>query len=181
VRATMFSMRALPPALAVLALLTPSFAWADAPVRTPPPTSAEARISIDFKDADIVDVVRLMSEVGQFQVVVDPGISCKLTLKLKEVPWDTALDIALRVCGLGSESDNGIMRVAPVAKLTAEHQARRQLAEEQKLNRPLRTVRYRLSYARAAELAPLIKKFLSPRGDVIFDPRTNTLIITDVD
>ena len=134
------------------------------PARAASAAPAEARISVDFKDADIVDVVRLLSEVGQFQVVVDPGISCKLTLKLKEVPWDTTLDIALRVCGLGSEDDNGIVRVAPVAKLTAEHQARRQLAEAQKLNRPLRTVRYTLSYARAAELAPLIKKFLSPAG-----------------
>jgi type II secretory pathway component HofQ len=172
-------MRALP-LLACAVLTATSVAAADAP----PPrreAPAEARISLDFKDADIVDVVRLMSEVGQFQVVVDPGITCKLTLKLKEVAWDSALDVALRVCGLGAESDNGIMRVAPVAKLTAEHQARRQLADEQKLNRPLRTVRYTLSYARAAELAPLIKKFLSPRGDVIYDARTNTLIITDVD
>jgi type IV pilus assembly protein PilQ len=156
---------------------------ADAPPAraTTSASSAEARISIDFKDADIVDIVRLLSEVGNFQVVIDPGTSCKLTLKLKEVPWDSALEVALRVCGLGSESDNGIVRVAPVAKLTAEHQERRRLAEEQKLNRPLRTVRYTLSYARAAELAPLIKKFLSPRGDVVFDARTNTLIITDVD
>jgi type II secretory pathway component HofQ len=155
--------------------------FADAPIRATAPASAEALISLDFKDADIVDVVRLMAEVGQFQVVVDPGVSCKLTLKLKSVPWDTALDLALRVCSLGQETDNGIVRVAPVAKLTAEYQARRQLAEAQKLNRPLRTVRYTLSYARAAELAPLIKKFLSPRGDVVFDARTNTLIVTDVD
>lgn len=155
---------------------------ADAPVSRATATSpSEARISVDFKDADIVDIVRLLSEVGNFQVVIDPGTSCKLTLKLKEVPWDSALDVALRVCGLGSENDGGIVRVAPVAKLTAEHQERRRLAEEQRLNRPLRTVRYTLSYARAAELAPLIKKFLSPRGDVVFDARTNTLIITDVD
>ena len=174
-------MRTILRLLALIVVAAPSAGFADAPLRATAPTSNEAQISIDFKDADIVDVVRLMSEVGQFQVVVDPGVSCKLTLKLREVPWDTALDIALRVCGLGSESDNGIVRVAPVAKLTAEHQAQRQLAEAQKLNRPLRTVRYTLSYARAAELAPLIKKFLSPRGDVIFDPRTNTLIISDVD
>ena len=155
---------------------------ADAPLaRATGAAPAEARISVDFKDADIVDIVRLLSEVGNFQVVIDPGTSCKLTLKLKEVPWDTALDVALRVCSLGSENDNGIVRVAPVAKLTAEHQERRRLAEEQKLNRPLRTMRYTLSYARAAELAPLIKKFLSPRGDVVFDARTNTLIVTDVD
>jgi type IV pilus assembly protein PilQ len=163
------------------ALAVPAVA-ADAPMaRATSTPSAEALISIDFKDADIVDVVRLLSEVGQFQVVIDPGTSCRLTLKLKEVPWDTTLDIALRVCGLGYETDNGIVRVAQVAKLTAEHQERRKLAEEQKLNRPLRTVRHTLSYARAADLAPLIKKFLSPRGDVVFDARTNTLIITDVD
>jgi type II secretory pathway component HofQ len=68
-----------------------------------------------------------------------------------------------------------------VAKLSAELAERRRLAEEQRLNRPLRTVRYRLSYARAAELAPLIKKFLSPRGDVVYDARTNTLYITEVE
>ncbi|HEU5310627.1 MAG TPA: secretin N-terminal domain-containing protein [Candidatus Eisenbacteria bacterium] len=167
---------------AALAVAVVPAVAADAPPSRANATSpSEARISVDFKDADIVDIVRMLSEVGNFQVVIDPGISCKLTLKLKEVPWDSTLDVALRVCGLGSESDGGIVRVAPVAKLTAEHQERRRLAEEQKLNRPLRTVRYTLSYARAAELAPLIKKFLSPRGDVVFDARTNTLIITDVD
>src|SRR6266536_297932 len=165
--------------LLALAVAAPAVA-ADAPAGRPLPP-AETRISVDFKDADIVDIVRLMSEVGNFQVVVDPGVACKLTLKLKEVPWDTALEMSLRVCGLGSETDNGIVRVAPVAKLTAEHAERRKLAEEQKLNRPLRTVHYTLSYARAAAVAPLIKKFLSPRGDVVFDARTNTLIITDID
>ena len=172
------------PSLFVAVLLSAAVsAGADAPAKAggAASTSNEARISVDFKDADIVDIVRLLSEVGNFQVVIDPGVSCKLTLKLKEVPWDSTLDVALRVCGLGYENDNGIVRVAPVAKLTAEHEARRRLAEEQKLNRPLRTVRYQLSYARAAELAPVIKKFLSPRGDVVFDARTNTLIITDID
>ena len=145
------------------------------------PAPSETRISIDFKDADILDVIRLMAEVGNFQVVVDPGVSCKLTLKLKEVPWDSALDVILRSCGLGQDTDNGIVRVAPVAKLTEEAAARRRLAEEKSLDRPLRTTRYRLSYAKAAELAPLIKKFLSPRGEVVVDPRTNTLIITDIE
>jgi type IV pilus assembly protein PilQ len=144
-------------------------------------TATETRISLDFKDADILDVVRLMSEVGSFQVVVDPGVACKLTLKLKEVPWDAALDVALRSCGLGHEEESGIVRVAPVARLTEEAAARRRLAEEQRLDRPLRTTRYRLSYAKATELAPLIKKFLSPRGEVVVDPRTNTLIITDIE
>lgn len=145
------------------------------------PATQEARISVDFKDADILDIVRLMAELGNFQVVAHPGITCKLTLKLKEVPLDTAFDLALKTCGLGYEESSGIYRIAPTATLTAEHAATRKLVDEQKLNRPMKTRMYRLSYARAAEMAPLVKKFLSPRGEVIFDARTNTLIVTDIE
>jgi type IV pilus assembly protein PilQ len=154
-----------------------------APAASPavPDTAGEANVSIDFKDADIRDVVLLMAEVGGFQVVIDPGVACQLTLKLKDVRWDTALDLALRACGLGYDVDNAIYRIAPTAKLASEMAERRRFTEEQRLNRPVRTVRYRLSYARAAELALLVKKFLSPRGDVVWDARTNTLYITDIE
>ena len=145
-----------------------------------PQNDGEARISIDVKDADIVDVVRLFAEVGGFQVVVDPGVSCKLTLKLNEVLWTSALDVALKSCGLGRDAENDIVRVAPVAKLVAETEAQRKLDEERALAGPLQMRSYRLSYARAAEMAPIIKKFLSARGEVIFDSRTNTLIVIDV-
>jgi type IV pilus assembly protein PilQ len=146
----------------------------------PPSRDDEARVSVDFKDADVVDIVRLFAEVGGFQVVVDPGISCKLTLKLNEVRWTSALDVALKSCGLGRDEENDIVRVAPLAKLTAETAAQRKLDEERSLSGPLQMRTYRLSYSRAAELAPIIKKFLSPRGEVIFDSRTNTLIVMDV-
>jgi type II secretory pathway component HofQ len=151
-----------------------------APAR-PATVPEETRISVDFKDADILDIVRLMAELGDFQVVAHPGITCKLTLKLKEVPLDTAFDLALKTCGLGYEEASGIYRIAPRAILTAEHAEARKLAEEQRYNRPLKTRMYRLSYAKAAEMAPLVKKFLSPRGEVIFDARTNTLIVTDIE
>jgi type IV pilus assembly protein PilQ len=144
-------------------------------------TPEEARVSIDVRDADIVDIVRLLAEVGNFQVVIDPGVACKLTLKLHEVPWNRVLDVSLRSCGLGQDSDAGIVRVATAARLTAEVAESRKLAEAQLDSRPLHTTVYRLSYARAAELAPILKKFLSPRGEVIWDTRSNTLIVTDVD
>ena len=143
-------------------------------------TDGEARISIDVKDADIVDIVRLFAEVGGFQVVVDPGVTCSLTLKLNDVRWDSALDVALRSCGLGQDVENDIVRVAPVAKLAAETAAQRKLDEERALSGPLQMRTYRLSYARAADMAPIIKRFLSPRGEVIYDSRTNTLIVMDV-
>jgi type IV pilus assembly protein PilQ len=152
-----------------------------APAPRPLASPAETRISVDFKDADVLDIVRLMSELGDFQVVAHPGIACKLTLKLKEVPLQTAFDLTLKTCGLGYEEESGIYRVAPTATLTAEHAAQRKLDEERRLDKPLTTKMYRLSYARAEEMAPLIKKFLSPRGEVVFDARTNTLIVTDIE
>jgi type II secretory pathway component HofQ len=154
---------------------------APAPAASPRPSTEETRISVDFKDADVLDIVRLMSELGNFQVVAHPGIQCKLTLKLKEVPLATAFDLTLKTCGLGYDEASGIFRIAPTATLAAEYAEKRKLDEERRLSGPLRTRTYRLSYARAAELAPLVKKFLSPRGDVIFDARTNTLIVTDID
>jgi type IV pilus assembly protein PilQ len=163
------------------AILLAASVAAPAPIARPATVPEEARISVDFKDADILDIVRLMAELGSFQVVAHPGITCKLTLKLKEVPLDTAFDLALKTCGLGYEESSGIYRIAPTATLTAEHAAARKLAEEQRYNRPLKTRMYRLSYARAAEMAPLVKKFLSPRGEVIYDARTNTLIVTDIE
>ena len=166
------------PSLAVLSIgalaLSATAARAAAP-------ASETKISIDFKDADILDVMRLMAEAGDFQLVADPGVACKLTLKLKDVVLQTAFDVVLRSCGLGSDEEGGIVRVAPTAKLVAERAERRRLAEEQQLNRPLHTRTIRLSYAKAAEVAPLLKRFLSPRGDVVYDARTNTLFVTDID
>ena len=78
-------VRGLPSLLLSLALVSPAKA------ASPP----DARVSVDFKDVDVVDVARLFAEVGGFQLVVDPGVSCKLTLKLSEVPWTAALDLAL--------------------------------------------------------------------------------------
>jgi type IV pilus assembly protein PilQ len=140
---------------------------------------AEARISLDVKDADVVDVIRLLAEVGSFQIVIHPGISCKLTMSLKEVSWPTVLDLALKTCGLGQDEEGDVVRVAKVAQLTAEAAERRKFDEERRLAAPQQVSYQRLSYARAQELAPIVKRFLSPRGEVVYDTRTNTLIIID--
>jgi len=144
-----------------------------------PQPAGEALISLDVKDASVLDIVHLLTEVGGFQAVFDPGISCKLTVKLTEVRWQAALDVSLRSCRLGREEENGILRIAPVERLGEESAARRRLEEEQRLSAPHTVARFRLSYARAQEIAPLLKRFLSVRGDVVYDARTNTLIIVD--
>ncbi len=139
----------------------------------------EARISLDLKDAPIVDVLRLLADVAGLQVVVDPGVSCTFSMKLTEVRWQTALDASLRSCGLGREEEDGVLRVAPTARLLEEAAARRRLAEERRANTPRTLATFRLSYARAEQVAPLLKRWLSPRAEVNYDARTNTLIIVD--
>ena len=113
--------------------------------------------------------------------MADSGPTCRLTLRLERAALDAAFQAVLRACGLAAEEESGIVRVAPAARLLAEAEQRRRLGEAQRLERPLRTHALRLSYARAAELAPLLRQYLSPRGAVAWDARTNTLLVTDVE
>jgi type IV pilus assembly protein PilQ len=87
--------------------------------------------------------------------------------------------MALKTCGLGHDTEGGVVRVAKVAQLTAEAAERRRLDEERRLAAPAQVTFQRLSYARAQDLAPIVKRFLSARGEVVYDTRTNTLIIID--
>src|SRR5262249_46796427 len=139
----------------------------------------EARVSIDVKEAPVVDVIRVLAEVGSFQTVIDPGVNCSLTLKLNGVRWVTALDLSLRACALAREEGGGTAGVATPARLLEESATRRKLEEEREAARPKDLRLVRLSYARAETLAPLLKRLLSPRGDVSYDARTNTLMIID--
>jgi type IV pilus assembly protein PilQ len=143
------------------------------------PPEAEARISLDLKDAQAVDVVRALAEVADFQVVFDPGVSCMLTLKLTGVRWQKALDLTLTSCGLGHEGEGRVLRIAPAARLIEESAARRRLDDERRLSGPALMTTFRLSYARAEEMAPLLKRWLSPRAVVTYDTRTNTLLVVD--
>jgi type II secretory pathway component HofQ len=146
---------------------------------SPSPSPRETRVSLDVKDAPIGDLLRVLGEAGSLQIVLDPDIHCALTLRLKEVALATALDALLRACSLGREEENGVVRVAAVARLVQESQEQRRLAEERAANRPRSLSVLKLSYARAEQLAPLLKRLLGPRGDVVFDARTNTLLIVD--
>jgi type IV pilus assembly protein PilQ len=141
-----------------------------------------APISLDFKDGDLQDIFRLFSDISGSNVVVNPGVSGKVTLKLQEVPWDQALDLILKTNGLGSTVENNVIRIARLSDLQKEEADRRKLEEEKALAGTLQVVRKRLSYAKAGELEPTVKKVaLSARGNITLDTRTNTMIITDLD
>jgi type IV pilus assembly protein PilQ len=147
----------------------------------PSRASEETLIDIDVREAEVQDVLRLLAEVGGFNLAVDPGVSCAATLKLKQVPWPQVLDLVLRTCGLEQERlGENLVRVASAEEIRKEYEERRKYQEEKALSGPLETRTLRLAYGKARDLAPILSKFLSPRGSVVFDERTNTLIITDV-
>ena len=137
----------------------------------------EARVSLDLKDAPVVDIVRVLAEAGGFQVVFDPGLTCRLTMKLNEARWRSVLDTALSACGLGREEEGKVLRVATLSRLEEEAAARRRLDEERRSATAGRLESFRLSYARAQEVAPPLQRILSPAGCVTYDARTNTLIV----
>jgi type IV pilus assembly protein PilQ len=139
----------------------------------------EARISLDLKDAPVEEVMRVLSEVGGFQLVMDHVPPCTLTLKLTDVRWLQALDLSLRACSLDREEEGGIIRIATLGRFLEESTARRRLAEEREKTPQGRLSLFRLSYARAQQMAPLLKRLLAPRGDVFYDERTNTVFIID--
>lgn len=143
------------------------------------PPSGDTRISLTATDADAKAVLTLLAEAGGVQVVFDPDVSCRLTLALKEAPLESALVSVLRACGLGNEQEGNVLRVARTSRLQDEAGQRRALREEQERSRPRELQLQRLSYARAQELAPLLKKLLREGSDVVFDARTNTLLILD--
>ena len=138
-------------------------------------------ISLDFKDGDLQDIFRLFADISGLNVVVNPGVSGKVTLKLVEVPWDQALDLILKTNGLGYTLEENVIRIAPLASLQKEESERRKLQEEKALAGDLHVVSKRLSYAKGGELEATIKKVaLSARGTITLDTRTNTMIITDL-
>ena len=138
-------------------------------------------VTLDFTDADLRSVLRTFADISGLNIVIDPKVDGKVNLSLHEVPWDQALDIILRSNGLGYEVDGTVVRIAPVGVFTAEKDDRRKQQEAADSAAELPTITRTLSYAKAADLVPLLKSAaLSSRGDVQIDARTNTLIIRDI-
>ena len=137
-------------------------------------------ISVNLKDVDLRDFFRLIHEISGLNVVLDPAVKGTLTIVLDEVPWDQALDIVLQNNGLDKQLNGNVLRIATHETLKKEAETERDLAKAQsEAIAPTTTTRV-LSYAKASALAATLKKFLSSRGDIIADDRSNQLIIRDI-
>jgi type IV pilus assembly protein PilQ len=154
----------------------------DQQVATPAPSGRYSGepISVNLKDVDLRDFFRLVHEISGLNVVVDPNVKGTLTIVLDDVPWDQALDIVLHNNGLEKQLDGNVLRIATKETIKKEAEQSRDLAKAQAEAADVVTTTRVLSYAKADDMVGTLKKFLSSRGDVLADSRSNTLIIRDI-
>ncbi len=128
-------------------------------------TTAAGNVTMDFKDADIANVLRILSYKGGVNIVAGPEVTGLVTIRLTDVPWDRALDVVLRTYGFAYERDGNIIRVTTTESLKQEE---------------LTTEVFALNYAKAEEVIETIKEMLTERGKIKFDERTNVVVATDI-
>ncbi|MFN0248252.1 MAG: type IV pilus secretin PilQ [Kofleriaceae bacterium] len=139
-----------------------------------------AIIDFDYKDAPMADLLRAIADTGKVNIVVPDGIDARVTVRLKKVPWDQALEVILASHGLWYRRDGNLYRIAPRKELDAEDEleaARREAAIKSEVPR---TDVIPLNYASASELKSKLEAMLSPKGRIEVDDRTNSLIVNDV-
>ena len=137
-------------------------------------------ISVNLKDVDLRDFFRLIHEISGLNVVLDPQVKGTLTIVLDEVPWDQALDIVLQNNGLDKQLHGNVLRIATLDTIKKEAETARDVRKAENDAQEMITVTRVLSYAKADTLKDTLKKFLTGRGDILADSRSNQLIIRDI-
>ncbi len=147
------------------------------------PVYTGERLTLNFQDIETRAVLQLLADASGQNIVVSDSVSGNVTLRLQNVPWDQALDIVLRTKGLDKRRDNNVIIVAPQAELAAREKADLAAKKDAQELAPLRSEYLQVNYAKAADMAALIKtstnSLLSARGSVAVDERTNTLLLQD--
>jgi type IV pilus assembly protein PilQ len=141
------------------------------------------KINIDFQDAELVHIFRLIADISGYNFVVSPDVKGKFSMKLIDVPWDQALEVILRNYGLSKTMEGNIIRIAPTAVIAKEEEEIAQAKESQEKSGNLITKVYAVNYASVEEIKKSIEtaKILTKRGFISADPRTSSVIIKDVE
>lgn len=160
------------------------------------PTYSGEKLSLNFQSIDVRSLLQVIADFTNFNIVTSDTVSGNLTLRLKDVPWDQALQIIMDSKGLGMRKAGNVLWIAPRDELDAR--TKKDLEALQAIERlePLRTQSFQLNYARATDMVLQLRgaaagvgvgagavggvtRFLSERGSVIAEPRTNQLFVTD--
>ncbi|HTM09466.1 MAG TPA: type IV pilus secretin PilQ [Verrucomicrobiae bacterium] len=153
---------------------------AAAPATRGPKVYTGQKISLDFKDADIKNVFRLLAEVSGLNIVVTDEVKKRVTVRLVDVPWDQALDLLVDTNGLGKEQMGNVVRISTAGQMKKERDDLLAAQKAQDSLEPLQTAYLSVNYARVKELVDKIKPVLSPRGVVLPDERSNTILVRDI-
>jgi type IV pilus assembly protein PilQ len=148
------------------------------------------KISLEFKDADIKNVFRLLAEVSGKNILVTDDVNRRITVRLIEVPWDQAMDLIIDTNGLGKEETGNVIRISTAGRLKSERDALAAARKSEENLEPLQTAYLTVNYAKVMrgandtntdkDLVEKAKALLSPRGRIEADQRTNTLIVRDI-
>ena len=157
------------------------------------------KLSLNFQDIEVRSVLQLIADFTSLNVVVSDSVQGNITLRLKNVPWDQALDIILKTKGLGMRQNGNVLLIAPAEEIAARE--KQELQDQQSIEKllPLRTELIQINYAKAEDIAGLLiaskalegaegeegsnalATVLSSRGSVMVDQRTNTLLVRDTE
>ena len=140
------------------------------------------KISLDFKDADIKNVFRLLAEVSGLNIIVTTDVNRKVTVRLVEVPWDQALDLIVDTNGLGKEQLGNVVRISTAGQLKSEKDALAAARRAKEDLEPLQTIYFNVNYAKVKDLESKVKSLLSKRPDaaLVADERSNTIMVRDI-
>lgn len=138
------------------------------------------KISLDFQDAEVSNVLRLIADVSGLNMVVGEEVKGKVTLKLFNVPWDQSLDIILKSKGLGQVREGNIIRIDTNPNIAKQQDEAAKAKEAQVKAEDLKTLIIPINYAKATDLSTTLKKNLSSRGELTVNEATNSLIAKDV-
>ena len=141
------------------------------------------KLSLNFQDIEVRAILQLLADFTDKNLVASDSVGGNLTLRLKNVPWDQALDIILKARGLGKREVGNVMMVAPQEELTARERLEMESKQQYLELSPLKTEFIQVNYAKASDMASIIKdeanNLISERGNVSVDERTNTLLVQE--
>ena len=140
------------------------------------------KISLDFKDADIKNVFRLLAEVSGLNIVVTNDVNRRVTVRLVEVPWDQAMDLIITTNGLDKEQIGNVVRISTAGTLKTEKDALVAAKKSKEDLEPLQTIYFSVNYARAKDLESKVRPLMSKRSDnaLVTDDRSNTIMVRDI-
>lgn len=143
------------------------------------------KLSLNFQDIEVRSVLQVIADFTGFNIITGDNVSGSLTLRLKDVPWDQALDIIMQTRGLGMRKNGNVIWIAPNEELAAKERSRLDAEQEIADREPLVTQSFEAKYQKAADLKKLIsdpkQSFLSKRGSAVVDPLSNTVFVQDIE